>query len=169
MDIAGQNNFNIYDAEIFQCLRVSSCLFWRWSPYPVNNFIQLTVDVLFRKPYRSIVVLSSDTDWSLEWHESLHHWKDRARTFAQTAGPKPWSYCVCRQHWNLALHMANLLEHCGCEGFLLGIHLSDTDALSSRRFAVNKCSSNLLPGRRLVEKPAACNTSEVSRMYGTQF
>ena len=64
--------------------------------------------------------------------------------------------------------------------------------LSSRRFAVNKCFSSLLPGRRpccssgcfaskispntakdqipkyLVEKPAACNGSEVSRLDGTQ-
>ena len=37
LDIAGQNNFNIYEAEIFQCLRVSSGLFWWWSPYPVQE------------------------------------------------------------------------------------------------------------------------------------
>ena len=35
LDTTGQNNFNIYEAEIFQCLRVSSGLFWGWSPYPV--------------------------------------------------------------------------------------------------------------------------------------
>ena len=54
-----------------------------------------TLDVLFRKLCRSIVTPPSDTDWSLEWHEILHHWNDRARTFAQTAGLQPWSYCVC--------------------------------------------------------------------------
>ena len=48
---------------------------------------------------------------SLEWHEILHRWNDRARTFAQTAGLQPWSYCVCRQHWKLASHIANLPEH----------------------------------------------------------
>ena len=71
-----------------------------------------TLDVLFRKLCRSIVTPPSDTDWSLEWHEILHHWNDRARTFAQTAGLQPWSYCVCRQHWKLASHIANLPEHC---------------------------------------------------------
>ena len=94
LDTAGQNNFNIYEAEIFQCLRVSSGLFWRWSPYPVQKQLYAH-DVLFRKVCRSIVTPPSHTDWSLEWHEILHHWNDRARTFAQTAGLKPWSYCVC--------------------------------------------------------------------------
>ena len=70
-----------------------------------------TLDVLFRKLCRSIVTPPSDTDWSLEWHEILHRWNDRARTFAQTAGLPPWSYCVCRQHWKLASHIANLPEH----------------------------------------------------------
>ena len=37
LDTAGQNNFNIYEAEIFQCLRVSSGLLWRWSPYTVQE------------------------------------------------------------------------------------------------------------------------------------
>ena len=71
------------------------------------------LDVLFRKHCRSVVTPPSDTDWSLEWHEILHHWNDRARTFAQTAGLKPWSYCVCvcKQHWKLASHIANLPEH----------------------------------------------------------
>ena len=72
-----------------------------------------TLDVLFPKLCRSIVTPPSDTDWSLEWHEILHRWNDRARTFAQTAGLPPWSFCVCvcRQHWKLASHIANLPEH----------------------------------------------------------
>ena len=70
-----------------------------------------TLDVLFLKLCRSIVTPPSDTDWSLEWHEILHRWNDRARTFAQTAGLQPWSYCVCRQHLKLASHIANLPEH----------------------------------------------------------
>ena len=70
-----------------------------------------TLDVLFRKFCRSIATPPSDTDWSLEWHEILHHWNDRARTFGQTAGLQPWSYCVCRQHWKLASHIAILPEH----------------------------------------------------------
>ena len=37
LDTAGQDNFNIYEAEIFQCLRVSSGLFWRRSPYTVQE------------------------------------------------------------------------------------------------------------------------------------
>ena len=70
-----------------------------------------TLDVLFRKLCRSIVTPPSDTDWSLERHEILHRWNDRARTFTQTAGLQPWSCCVCRQHWKLASHIANLPEH----------------------------------------------------------
>ena len=37
LDTAGQNTFNIYEAEIFQCLRVSCGLFWGWSPYTVQE------------------------------------------------------------------------------------------------------------------------------------
>ena len=88
LDTAGQNNFNIYEAEIFQCLRDSSGLFWRWSPYTVQETTLYTWRP-FRKLCRSIVTPPSDTDWSLEWHEILHHWNDRARTFAQTAGLQP--------------------------------------------------------------------------------
>ena len=64
------------------------------------------LDVLFQKLCRSTVTPPSGTAWSLEWH-----WNDRARTFAQTAGRKPWSCCMCRQHWKLASHIANLSEH----------------------------------------------------------
>ena len=85
------------------------------------------LDVLFRKLCRSVVTPPSDTGWSLEWPEILHHWNDRARTFAQAAGLKPWSYCVFRQHCKLASHIANLPEtSLGAKKFLLGIHLSDT-------------------------------------------
>ena len=69
------------------------------------------LDVLFRKLCRSTVTPPSRTDWSLERHEILHHWNDRARTFAQTAGRKPCSCCVCVRHWKLAAHIANLCEH----------------------------------------------------------
>ena len=70
-----------------------------------------TLDVLFRKLCRSIVTPPSDTDRSLQWLEDLHHWHDRARTCTQTAGVKPWSYCVCRQHRKLASHIANVPEN----------------------------------------------------------
>ena len=69
------------------------------------------LDVLFRKLCRSFVTPPSDTDWSLEWHEILRHWNDRARAFAEAAGVKPWSYLVCKHYWKLALHIANLPEH----------------------------------------------------------
>ena len=42
LDTAGQNTFNIYEAEIFQCLRVSCGLFWGWSPYTVQETILCT-------------------------------------------------------------------------------------------------------------------------------
>jgi len=35
---------------------------------------------------------------------------------------------VCKQHWKLASHILQIyLKIAGCEEFLLGIHLSDTD------------------------------------------
>ena len=87
------------------------------------------LDVLFRKLCRSVVTPPSDTDWSLEWHEIFHHWeRSVCEPFAQTAGLKPLSYCVCKQHWKLASHTANLPEHRWVRRIsLLGIHLSDTD------------------------------------------
>ena len=49
-DIAGRSKISICEAEIFQCLRVSSGLFWRWSqnkkvvsvPCTRHNFMHLT-------------------------------------------------------------------------------------------------------------------------------
>ena len=69
------------------------------------------LDNLFRKPCRSIVTPPFNTAWSLQRHEILHHWNDRARAFTQAAGVKPWSYPVCKHYWKLALHIANLREH----------------------------------------------------------
>ena len=68
-------------------------------------------DVFFRKLCRSIATPPSDTDRSLECHEILHHWNDRAQSLTRTAALKPWSYCVRRRHWKLASHIANLLAH----------------------------------------------------------
>ena len=91
-DIAGQHHLNIYEAEMFQCLRVE-----QWSvleavtvPCTRNIFMHLTS---FSGNFR--LTPQSDTDASLEWRETFHHWNDRARTFAETAGLKLWSYCVC--------------------------------------------------------------------------
>ena len=47
---------------------------------------QFSLDVFFRKLCRSIVTPPSDTGWSLEWHEILNHWNDRARALTQEAG-----------------------------------------------------------------------------------
>ena len=69
------------------------------------------LDVLFRKLCRSIVTPPSNTDWSFEWHEILHHWNDRARAFTQAAGVKPWSHRGGKHHCKLAMHIANVPEH----------------------------------------------------------
>ena len=69
-DIAGHNNFNIYEAEIFQCLfSALVCLGGGHRTLSKKQFYAL--DVLSRKPFRSVVTPPSDTDWSLEWHEIL--------------------------------------------------------------------------------------------------
>ena len=66
----------------------------------------------------AFVTPPSDTDRSLEWHEILHHWNDRARAFTEAAGVKPWSYLVCKHYWKSALHIANLPEHRWVRGIL---------------------------------------------------
>ena len=101
---------SIYARLKIQCLHVRSGLFWKW-PRTLYKKQLYALDTLFPKLCRSIATPPSDTDWSLECHEIFHHWNDRARTFTQTAGLKPWSNCVCRQQWKLASHIANLPEH----------------------------------------------------------
>ena len=113
-DIAGQHHLNIYEAEMFQCLRVE-----QWSvleavtvPCTRNIFMHLT----------SFPEISYNT--------SIRHrrvprmaWKFPS---LERSGPNlrrnSWTetlviLCVCGQHWKLASH----------EKILFGIHLSNTD------------------------------------------
>ena len=56
------------------------------TPYKKITKQFCALDVFFRKLCRSIATPPSDTGWSLEWHEILHHWNDRARALTQEAG-----------------------------------------------------------------------------------
>ena len=87
-DIAGHNNFNIYEAEIFQCL--FSALVCLGGGHRTLSKKQLyALDVLSRKPFRSVVTPPSDTDWSLEWHEIL---------ITGTIGPPVFLFTACAQN-----------------------------------------------------------------------
>ena len=39
------------------------------------------MDIVFRRLLRSIVGPPGDVDWTLPWHESLHHWRERKTSF----------------------------------------------------------------------------------------
>ena len=87
LNIAGQSTFNILRLKYFNAC-ASAVICFRSGHRTLFKKQLNAVDVLFRRLCQSIV---TNTDWSLEWHEILHHWNDRARNFAQTAGLKPWS------------------------------------------------------------------------------
>ena len=66
------------------------------------------LDVYFRKLCRAIVAPPSDTDWSLEWHDSLYNWNIRVQDTAYAAAIKPSSRIVCKQRWDLFCYVAHL-------------------------------------------------------------
>ena len=59
-----------------------------------------TLDLHFRKFCRSIVGPPPYTDWTLEWHDILHAWNERAAHFVGVAS-----------YWKLAAHIAKRPIH----------------------------------------------------------
>ena len=69
-----------------------------------------TLDLHFRKFCRSIVG-PPYTDWTLEWHEILHAWNERAAHFVGVAKIQSWSRICCVSYWKLAAHIAKRPIH----------------------------------------------------------
>ena len=57
-----------------------------------------TLDAVFRKLSRNIVLPPSGTDWSLEWHEVLHAWNERVRMFIAQSQIQTWAARWCNQY-----------------------------------------------------------------------
>ena len=70
-----------------------------------------TLDLHFRKFCRSIVGPPPYTDWTLEWHEILHAWNERAAHFVGVAKIQSWSRICCVSYWALAAHIAKRPIH----------------------------------------------------------
>ena len=70
-----------------------------------------TLDLHFRKFCRSIVGPPPHIDWTLEWHEVLHTWNERAAHFVGIAKIQSWSRICCGAYWKLAAHIAKLPIH----------------------------------------------------------
>ena len=50
-------------------------------------------------------------DWTLEWHEVLHTWNERAAHFVGIAKIQSWSRICCGAYWKLAAHITKLPIH----------------------------------------------------------
>ena len=71
-----------------------------------------TLDAVFRKLSRNIVLPPSGTDWSLEWHEILHAWHERVRMFIAQSQIQTWAVRWCNQYWTLARHISLVFPNC---------------------------------------------------------
>ena len=47
-------------------------------------------------------------EWNAPWHDILHLWNSKEVALAQQHGLKIWSKQCPKQHWKLAMHVANL-------------------------------------------------------------
>ena len=66
------------------------------------------MDIVFRRLLRSIVGPPGDVDWTLPWHEILHHWNERVKFFTSRHGLKSWSAGCLGQYWKFAHYISNL-------------------------------------------------------------
>ena len=66
------------------------------------------MDIAFRRLLRSIVGPPADVDWTLPWHENLHHWNERVQFFTARHGLKTWSVVCVGQYQKFA----NYVFHC---------------------------------------------------------
>ena len=67
------------------------------------------MDIVFRRLLRSIVGPPGDVDWTLPWHEILHHWNERMNFLTARHGLKTWSAVCLGQYWKFANYVSNLL------------------------------------------------------------
>ena len=66
------------------------------------------MDIVFRRLLRSIVGPPGDVDWTLPWHEILHHWNERVKFLTARHGLKTWSVVCLGQYWKFANHVSTL-------------------------------------------------------------
>ena len=66
------------------------------------------MDIVFRRLLRSIVGPPGDVDWTLPWHEILHHWNEGVKFFTSRHGLKSWSAVCLGQYWKFAHYISNL-------------------------------------------------------------
>ena len=76
-----------------------------------------SLDLHFRK-CRSIVGPPPHIDWTLEWHEILQTWNERAARFVGIAKIQSWSRICCGAYWKLAAHIKKLPIHHWIQTFL---------------------------------------------------
>ena len=70
-----------------------------------------TLDIHFRKFCRSIMGPPPHIDWTLEWHEVLHTYNERATHCVGIVKIQSWSRICCGAYWKLAAHIAKLPFH----------------------------------------------------------
>ena len=66
------------------------------------------MDIVFRRSLRSIVRPPGDVDWTLPWHEILHHWNERVKSLTDRHGLKTWSVVCLGQYWKFANYVTTL-------------------------------------------------------------
>ena len=47
-------------------------------------------------------------DWTLPWHEILHHWNERVKSLIARNGLKAWSVVCLGQYWKFAKYDSTL-------------------------------------------------------------
>ena len=87
----------------------------------------------FHSLTHSIVGPPPHIDWTLEWHEVLHTWNERAAHFVGIARIQSWSRICCGAYWKLGAHR----EFCiGNLWGLGGLGGQNTDGTASCRCIV---------------------------------
>ena len=91
---------NAKPLQVFQRHGHSCCLF-RCCP-------QKSIQTRSVRLLRSIVGAPGDVDWTLPWHEILHHWNERAKFFTSRYGLKSWSALRLGEYWKFAHQVLHL-------------------------------------------------------------
>ena len=74
------------------------------------------MDIVFRRLLRSIVGPPGDVDWTLPWHEILHHWNEQVNFFtaSELFHSSSWiESMVCRTYaWNNTGNLLTMFPTC---------------------------------------------------------
>ena len=66
------------------------------------------MDIEFRRLVRQIVGPPPRVDWDSPWHDILHLWNERARSFVANAGIRTWAEQCVHQYWSFAEYVQQL-------------------------------------------------------------